>query len=326
MKLSRFSRSKNKNSSTDIIPYELRNKKKSFWQEAVRDKWLYILFLPTFIWFIMFAYVPMLGNVIAFYDFNIFQGLEGSDFAGLRHFRVLFTDPYFARLFRNTLLINVFGLIFGFPLPIILAVALNEIKNKRFKKVSQTISYLPYFLSAVVVMSIAKYFVATDGPINLIASWFGAEPTNFLIHAEYFRTIFTTTNIWQNTGFSSIIYLAALTNIPTEQYEASDIDGANKFQKLWFITLPNLIPVISIQLLLSLGSIMSVGHEKIILIYNASIYETADVFNTYVYREGLRANRYSYAQAVSMFQSVVGLILVFSSNKIVQKLDGTSLW
>lgn len=324
--MSRFSKSKSKKSDQGQIPVGLRTNKKSFWQELARDKWLYILFFPTFIWFIIFAYAPMFGNVIAFYDYNIFQGLPGSDFVGWRHFRVLFNDPYFMRLFRNTLMINIYGLVFGFPLPIVLAIALNEIRSKSFKKVGQTISYLPYFLSAVVVMSIAKYFVATDGPINFIRNMFGADSINFLIHSQYFRSIFTLTNIWQGTGFASIIYLAALMNIPNEHYEAADIDGANKFQKLWFITIPGLIPVISIQLLLSLGSIMSVGHEKIILIYNSSIHETADVFNTYVFREGLSSKRYSYSQAVSMFQSIVGLILVFSANKIVQRLDGTSLW
>ena len=318
--------STNSKNNRDLL---LKNRnKRPFVYAFKRDIWLYIMFLPVFIWFIVFAYIPMIGNGIAFYDWNLFKGLSGSKFVGLKHFKNLFKDPYFGRLFKNTLLLNIYGLVWGFPLPIILAIALNEIKQKYFKKTAQTISYLPYFLSAVVVMSISKYFVSSDGPINLIRSWFGAEAINFLILPEYFRTILISTNIWQSTGFSSIIYLAALTSVPNDLYEAADIDGANKRQKLWYITLPFLLPVISIQLLLALGSLMNVGYERIILIYNPAVYKTADVFSTYVYREGLSAgaNRYGYAQAVSIFQAVVGFILVFTSNKIVRKLDGTSLW
>lgn len=301
-------------------------KKRNLMYFLKRDKWLYIMFLPVFIWYLIFAYIPMVGNAIAFFDYNLFSGI--GKFIGLKNFRRLFADPHFGRLFYNTLMINVYGLIFGFPLPILLAIALNEIKVKAFKKSGQTISYLPYFLSSVVVMSIVKYFVSTDGPINMLRAFFGAEKINFLINPEYFKAIYISAGIWQSTGFSSIIYLASLTGIPNELYEAASIDGASKFQQMRYITLPSLRPVISIQLLLSLGSIMTVGHERIILLYNSSIYSTSDVFNSYVYRIALMANPgdYSYGQAVSIFQSVIGFILVYFANRFVRRVDGTTLW
>lgn len=294
--------------------------------QILTNKWLYLMFLPVFLWFLLFAYLPMGGMVIAFQKFDIVKGISDSAWVGWRNFKILFEDPYFFRLFRNTLLINVYGLLFGFPLPIILAIAFNEIRRKRFKKITQTISYLPYFISSVVVMSMVIQFVSSTGLINIILNKLGMDSIQFLQLPQYFRTIFISTGIWQGTGFGAIVYMAALAGISNDQYEAATVDGAGKLQKMLYITLPGLAPTIVIMLLINLGSILNVGHERIILLYNPAIYETADVFNTYIYREGLQNRRYSYGQAMTLFQNAVGFVLVYTANKITRKLDGTTLW
>jgi len=284
------------------------------------------MFLPVLVWYIIFAYVPMGGITIAFQKYSVVKGIFGSKWVGLKNFQNLFADPYFFRLLRNTLLINIYGIIFGFPLPIILAIAFNEVKNKHFKKITQTISYLPYFISVVVVASMLIQFLSAEGVVNGVLQAMGKEPIYFLQDPKYFRFIYLASDIWQGVGFSAIIYLAALSGIPQEQYEAATVDGANKFQKMLYITIPCLIPTIVMMFIIRLGSVMAVGHEKIILLYNPLTYETADVFNSYVYRVGLVDMKYSYAQAVSLFQNVVGFIMVFAANKITKKLDGTTLW
>lgn len=294
--------------------------------EIRNNKWLYLMFVPVFVWYLLFAYFPMGGMVIAFQKYNIVKGILASKWVGWQNFQTLFQDPYFFRLFRNTLLMNVYGILFGFPLPIILAIAFNEIRRKKFKKITQTISYLPYFISSVVVMSMVIQFVSVDGLINSFRGLFGLESIHFLQIPQYFRTIFISTGIWQGTGFGAIIYMAALAGIPNDQYEAATVDGAGKLQKMLYITLPGLAPTIVVMLLINLGSILNVGHERIILLYNPAIYETADVFNSYIYREGILNHRYSYTQALTVFQNVVGFILVFTANKITRKLDGTTLW
>ena len=294
--------------------------------EMKANKWLYLMFLPVFIWFAVFCYLPMGWMVIAFQKFDIVKGIAGSKWVGWQNFEAVFKDPYFFRLLKNTLLMNIYGLIFGFPLPVILAIAFNEIRRRRFKKVTQTISYLPYFISSVVVMSMVINFLSPGGFVNMLLKSFGGDSILFLQNPKYFRTIFISTGIWQGTGFRAIVYMAALTGIPSEQYEAATVDGAGKFQKMLYITLPGLIPTIVIMLLISLGSILNVGHERIILLYNPAIYETADVFNSYVYREGILNHRYGYTQALTIFQNVVGFLLVYTANRITRKLDGTTLW
>ena len=301
-------------------------RKRRILKEIKTNKFLYLMFLPVLIWYIIFAYVPMGGITIAFQKYSVVKGILGSKWVGFKNFQTLFADPYFFRLLKNTLLINIYGIIFGFPLPIILAIAFNEVKNKHFKKITQTISYLPYFISVVVVASMLIQFLSTEGVVNGILQAMGKEPIFFLQEAKYFRFIYLASDIWQGVGFSAIIYLAALSSIPQEQYEAATVDGANKFQKMLYITIPCLIPTIVMMFIIRLGSVIAVGHEKIILLYNPLTYETADVFNSYVYRVGLQDMKYSYAQAVSLFQNVVGFIMVFTANKITRKLDGTTLW
>jgi ABC-type polysaccharide transport system, permease component len=292
-----------------------------------QNRWLYIMFLPVLIWFIVFAYIPMGGIVIAFQNYNIFSGVFNSPWVGFENFKRFFSDPYFFRLLRNTILLNVYGLLWGFPVPILLALAFNEVKNKHFRKLAQTISYLPYFISTVVVVSMALQFLSpSTGIINIVLNKLGFKSVYFMQHPEYFRTILITMGIWAGSGFSAILYIAALAGVPQEQYEAAVIDGANRRQQMRYITLPALIPTIIIMLILNLGSLLSVGYERIILMYNPYIYETADVLNTYVYRLGIMGTDYSFAQAISLFQNGIGFFLVYIANKISLKLNETSLW
>ncbi|MCR8641319.1 ABC transporter permease subunit [Paenibacillus sp. N1-5-1-14] len=296
-------------------------------KELSHNKWLYIMFLPVFIWFILFAYWPMYGLVIAFQKYNVVKGISGSDWVGLKYFKQFFADPYFFRLIRNTLLVNIYGLIFGFPVPIILALCFNEIRNLLFKKISQTISYLPYFISTVVVCGMAlTFFSPSVGIINVILGKFGIESIYFFQDPAYFRTLYVLLGIWQGAGFSAIIYIAALSGISPDLYEAAKIDGANRWQQIRYITLPSLVPTIIVMLLLNLGGMLNTDFAKIILLYNPAIYETADVLNTYVYRLGLKESNYSYATAVGLFQGVVGFILVYGANYISRKVNKTSLW
>lgn len=298
-----------------------------FAKDLVQNKWLYIMFLLPFIWNIIFNYIPMGGIVIAFQRYNVFMGVKNSPWVGMENFKQFFEDPFFFRLIRNTIVLNVYGLLYGFPIPIIIALVFNEIKNKLFKKITQTISYLPYFISVVVICSMTVQFLSpSTGVVNVILEKLGIEGVYFFQKAEYFRTILISMGIWQSSGFLAIIYMAALSGIETEQYEAAKIDGANRRQQLWHITLPGLIPTIIIMLLINLGSLLSADYQRIILIYNPAIYDTSDVLNTYVYRQGIQGIRYSYAQAVSLFQNVIGFILLYVSNKISAKLNGTTLW
>lgn len=295
-------------------------------REIIRCKYLYLIFLIPFIYYIVFQYWPMYGILISFQDYNVVKGISGSSWVGFKHFEKFLFDSYFWTLVRNTLLINVYNLLWGFPAPIILAILLNELRSERFKKVIQNISYLPHFISTVVVCGMLVNFLSSDGLVNQIVKFFGGESIQFLMYPQYFRTIYVASGIWQSVGWNSIIYLAALTGIDSEMFEAALIDGANRWHRIRYITLPSIAPTISIMLILNLGRLMNLGHEKILLLYNGSTYETADVISTYVYRRGLLGNDFSYATAVNLFQAVVGVILVSASNQISKKVGETSLW
>ncbi len=292
----------------------------------IRCKYLYLIFLIPFIYYIVFQYWPMYGILISFQDYNVVKGISGSPWVGFKHFEKFLFDDYFWTLVRNTLLINIYNLLWGFPAPIILAILLNELRSERFKKVIQNISYLPHFISTVVVCGMLVNFLSSDGLVNQIVKFFGGESIQFLMYPQYFRTIYVASGIWQSVGWNSIIYLAALTGIDAEMFEAALIDGANRWHRIRYITLPSIAPTISIMLILNLGRLMNLGHEKILLLYNGSTYETADVISTYVYRRGLLGNDFSYATAVNLFQAVVGVILVSASNQISKKVGETSLW
>jgi putative aldouronate transport system permease protein len=308
------------NNKTNISPFQRT------WKDIKKNKYLYILFFPVLVYYIIFRYAPMYGIVIAFKDYNIFQGIMESPWAGFRYFRQFFSSIYFWRLLRNTLAINLYDIIFGFPAPIILALLLNEVKNKMFKNVVQTVSYLPHFVSSVVVVSMVVNFLSSTGLINNMLSGLGLARMEFLGQPKYFWGIYTTMNIWKGVGYGSIIYLAALSGIDQELYEAAYVDGAGHLRQMWNITLPGIAPTITIMFLLKIGHMLDVGYESIILMYNSRIYETADVISTYVYRRGLIDADYSFATAVGLFQSVIGLILIILSNKLSRKLSETSLW
>ncbi|GIP34669.1 sugar ABC transporter permease [Paenibacillus sp. J2TS4] len=298
------------------------------WKTDLRkNKWLYLLFLPVFIWYVLFAYWPMYGLVISFQDYNIVKGIAGSDWAGFKHFKDFFNDPYFFRLIRNTFLLNFYGLLFGFPVPILLALMFNEIRSLWLRKLSQTISYLPHFISTVVVAGMALTFLSpSSGIINVLINKLGWESIHFFQEPEWFRTIYVGLGIWQSAGFSAIIYFAALSGISPELYEAARMDGANRWNQMRYITLPGLVPTIVILLILNIGGMLGADFQKIILLYNSTIYETADVLNTYVYRKGLLDYNFGFATTVGLFQGIVGFVLVYMANWISRKVNETSLW
>lgn len=295
-------------------------------RQIKKCKYLYALLFIPFLYYFLFHYMPLYGVIIAFKDYNIGKGVWGSRWVGGKWFGKFLTDPYFWKLVRNTLLLNIYGLLWGFPIPIILAVMLNEVSHLRYKRLIQTVSYLPHFISTVVVCGMVVNFLSLDGVINQITSAFGLQKTQYLMNPGYFRTIFTASGIWQSCGWTSIIYLASLTSVDQEILEAAMIDGANRWQRIRHVTLPSITPTISIMLIMQLGKLMTLGYEKIILLYNGSTYETADIISTYVYRRGILNNDFSYATAVGLFQSVVGVVLLVLSNKVSKKLSDTSLW
>lgn len=284
-----------------------------------------MMLLPI-IYYILFHYLPLYGVLIAFKDYKIAKGVWGSPWVGFKWFEKFLADPYFWKLVKNTLLLNIYGLLWGFPVPILLALMLNEVTNAKFKRAIQTVSYLPHFISTVVVCGMVMNFLSLDGIINQIIAAFGFDKIQFMVLPEWFRTIFTASGIWQTCGWTSIIYLSALTSVDQEILEATMIDGANRFQRIKSVTLPSIAPTISIMLIMQIGRLMSLGYEKIILLYNGSTYETADVISTYVYRRGILSADFSYSTAVGLFQSVIGVILLVASNQISKKLSDSSLW
>nr|WP_152669184.1 ABC transporter permease subunit [Paenibacillus sp. DMB20] len=284
------------------------------------------MLIPVLLYFTVFHYFPMYGASIAFKDFTPRLGITGSPWAGLEHFESFFNGIHFWRVVKNTLLISFYELLFGFPAPIILALLLNEVRKTVFKRTVQTITYMPHFISLVVVCGIIKEFTMSDGLINDILAFFGRERASLLLEPEYFRTIFVSSSIWQNIGWGTIIYLAALAGIDQEQYEAAKIDGANRWRQMLSVTLPGIMPTITILFILEIGRLMNVGSEKIILLYNPSTYDTADVISSYVYRVGLQEFNYSFSSAVGLFNSAINFTLVIGSNWLSRRMNKTSLW
>lgn len=291
-----------------------------------RNKNLYIMLLPVVLYYVIFNYLPMYGAQIAFRDYKPRNGILGSDWVGFQNFISFFRGVYFTRLIRNTLLINILNLLIGFPAPILLALLLNEVRLVRFKKVVQTISYLPHFISTVVIAGMILQFVSTEGFITKLLTAFGFGKSNMLTDPAMFRPIYIISEIWQSIGWGSIIYIAAIAGISSELYEAAKIDGAGRLKQVLHVTIPGILPTIITMLILRIGTMMSLGYEKIILIYNSSIYETADVISTYVYRKGLVDMDYSFSTAVGLFNSLINLILLFMANKVCRKLTESSLW
>lgn len=291
-----------------------------------KNKLKYLMVLPVLIILFFFCYKPMYGILIAFKRYRPSLGIMDSPWVGLKYFKQFFTDPYCGRLFRNTLTISILSLLLEFPTPIIFALLLNEVKSKKFKKTVQTVSYIPHFISTVVVCGMIASFCASDGLFNNIAALFGAERTNLLMEKNNFYPIYILSNIWKGLGWNSIIYLAALSGIDQEQYEAARIDGANRIQQIFYITLPGIMPTVSMLLVLRIGSLLSVGYEKIILLYQPTTYAVADVISSYVYRRGLQSGEFSYGTAVGLFNSIVNIILLLIANKTSKKLGQSGLF
>lgn len=287
---------------------------------------IYIMMSIGVLYYIIFHYLPMCGLVMAFQNFSPAKGFFRSQWVGFDHFINFLTMPYFWRLLKNTLIINVYQLIFVFPIPIIFALLLNEVRNTKYKKVIQTCTYLPHFISMVVFCGLIVDFTAQTGIISKFLTLFGMKQQNLLMEAKYFRSIYTISSIWKETGWNSIIYVAALLGISPELYEAAVVDGANRWKQTWHVTLPGIAPTIIIMLILRIGSMMSVGFEKVILLYNPVTYETADVISSFVYRRGLLGGDFSYTTAVGLFNAVINLILLIASNKMSRKINETSLW
>ncbi len=307
------------------------NIKRETFAERVKKDWkrnrsLYILVIPVLIFYLIFHYKPMYGAIIAFKDYTPALGVSGSPWVGIKNFTRFFTGPYFGRLLRNTLLISIYNLIFGFPAPIILALLLNEVRAKKFKSLAQTITYLPHFISLVVVTGMITNFCMTSGLFNDIIELFGGKRSPLLQNPYLYRPIYVASSIWQEIGWGSIIYLSALSGVDSQLYEAASIDGAGKWKQLIHVTMPAIMPTIIIMLILKMGSLMSLGYEKTILLYNPSTYETADVISSYIYRVGIGEQNWSYSTAIGLFNSVVNCMLLIITNKISKRCSDTSLW
>ena len=297
------------------------------WRRIWASRYLYLMFLPVFLYYVIFRYGPMLGLSIAFKDFNAFLGFEKSPWVGFKYFQQFFNSIYLWRLVRNTLLINLYDLLFNFPAAIVLALLLNEVQNRRFKKTVQTITYMPYFISSVVIASMVVQFLSpSSGIVNNIIAAFGGERQYFMVQPESFRTIYTLMNLWKNVGWNSIIFLAAISGINGELYEACRVDGGGHLRQTWHITLPGIASTIVIMLIMRLGHVLDAGYETILLLQSNPILETSDVIGTYVYRRGLTGGEYSYATAVGMFQSVIGFAMVIIANQLSRRYSETSLW
>ena len=304
----------------------------TFWQRVhkdfARNKYVYLLLIPIVAYYIIFKFGPMTRMIIAFQDYKPFKGIAGSKFIGFKNFITFFESRDFWRLLRNTLIISFNGLVFRFPVSIIFALMINEVKNQKGKRLMQTISYMPHFISMVVICGLLRNFLSSEGIINSIVAAVnpGWTRMNLLGDPAYYRAIHVLSDNWQQTGWDSILYLATLSTIDPELYEAAYIDGASKLQRIVHITLPGLVPVITVQFIMWVGMTMTLGYEKNLLLYNPAIYETADVISTYVYRKGIESTTYSFASAVGLFNSVVNFMFVFIANQISRKLTDSSLW
>lgn len=301
--------------------------KLSAFRISFRKNWdLYLLISPVILYFIIFHYIPMYGVQIAFKDFFPVNGISGSPWVGLKHFERFFDSYYFWRLIKNTLGIGLYTLALSFPIPIIIALMLNEVKHEKYKRFVQTVIYAPHFLSTVVVVGMLLLFLKPDGLVNQIIILFGGEPIYFITEPSLFKSLYVFSDVWQTMGWSSIIYLAALASIDYQLHEAAIIDGATRMQRIWHINVPTIFPTIVIMFILSAGSIMAVGFEKVFLMQNSLNMSTSDVISTFVYRAGILDAQYSFSAAVGLFNSVINFIMLIVVNSFAKKINETSLW
>ena len=312
--------------SQNVVTYKKPPLLKALKRDMQLHFWKYVLIIPILVYLAVFCYKPMYGLVIAFKNYKPARGIWGSKWVGFTWFETFFKDPYFFRLLRNTFRLSALSILFGFPAPIILALLLNEVTNTKFKRTVQTITYMPYFISLVVACSIIKIYCQADGLFSQIGMFFGAPAQNLLIDPNKFTPIYVLSGIWQNIGWNSIIYLAALSGIDQEQYEAARIDGANRFQQVLHITIPGILPTIMILFIMRMGSILNVGYEKILLLYTDATFETADVFSTYTYRMGLQSQKYSLSTAVGLFNTMVNIVFLLFTNWLSNKTTESGLF
>ncbi|MCJ7842950.1 ABC transporter permease subunit [Lederbergia sp. NSJ-179] len=304
-----------------------KNNKKSIWGRIWQHRLYYLFMLPGIIWFFIFSYIPMYGLTVAFKDFNFVGGITGSPWAGLKYFKEFFNFYQSWEIIRNTLTISLMKLLIGFPMPIILALLLNEVKALKFKKVVQTISYLPHFISWVVVVTILQRLLTPyGGPVNEILSSLGFDKIQFLGNLSYFYQVVIASDIWKTVGFGAIIYLAAISGVDQQLYESAKMDGANRFRQIWHITLPSIRPVMVIMFLLACGNIMTVGYEQLLLLNTPATASIGTVLDVYVIQSGLEQGRISYGTAVGLFQGIIGVILIIVANSISKRVNETSLW
>lgn len=297
------------------------------WSKALRRDWvLYAMALVPVIFLLIFRYMPMVGNVIAFRRFRPGGSIFGDEWVGLQYVRMFIADPNFWNVFANTAILGLLTLVVCFPLPIVLALMLNEVRKRTFKRVIQSISYLPHFLSVVIVVGMVMQLLSLQGTVNQVIEAFGGDAIPFLQRAEWFRTVYVGSEVWQTVGWGTILYLAALTTVDSSLYEAARIDGANRLRQTWHVTLPGIRPMMVTLLILNIGTFLNVGFEKVLLLYNPLTYSTADVISTYLYRVGLVSSNFSYAAAIGLFQAIIGLVMVVSANLISRRLVGASLW
>ncbi len=305
-------------------------RKKTLGQLISRDRYLMLMFLPVLIYYLVFCYLPMLGIVMAFEDFRMgsgFGGLFTSQFVGLKWFSQFFSSVFAWRLIRNTFLLSFYSLIFGFPIPIIFAIAITQLRARRFAKIAQVITYLPYFISTVVVVGMMTNFLSpSNGIVNLLITKLGGKPISFMSNPAWFRRLYVISGSWQSFGFNSIIFVAAIMGIDPSLYEAMEVDGASRWQKIIHLILPMISETVILLLIMTLGNLLNVGFEKVYLMYSPAVYETGDVIATYVYRQGIESHKYGYASAVGLFYSAVGFVFVMTSNWLSRRMTGSSLW
>jgi putative aldouronate transport system permease protein len=291
-----------------------------------RYRWLYLMILPTIVYFVIFAYLPMIGLQIAFKDFKVFSGMWASPWVGLEHFQAMFASAKFPELLRNTLLISLYRIVFGFPVPIIFALLLNEVRRMWFKRTVQTVTYFPHFLSWVVFAGIVVNILGPTGIVNTLLLDAGGERINFLTNPDTFRSVLVLTGIMKEFGWGAIIYLAALSGIDATLYEAARVDGAGRLRQIWHVTLPGLRPVMAVLLVLSLGNLLDAGFDQVFQLYNGAVLDVADIIDTWVYRVGLLDAQFELATAVGLFKGVVGMVLIVVANYVLRRMGQRSIW
>lgn len=297
-----------------------------FLKDCVKQRQLVLMIIPGIILVFIFSYMPMYGAAIAFQKYNPALGVSGSEWVGFEYFQMFFKDPTCWRLIKNTLLLGVFSLLWSFPAPIILSLLLDQISSPKYKKVVQTVSYFPYFISSVVIVGLLSTFCAINGPFNEIRMMFGLKATSFMTDPSWFRTLFISSGIWQSIGWNTIIYLAALSNVDPQLHEAATIDGANRWQRVRYVTWPAIVPTTTVLLIFAVSGVLGSDWQKILLMYSPGTYETADVIGTYVYRMGIQGGRFEYTTAIGLMMNLVSCVLLIAANQVSKLFSENSLW